>query len=45
MAKCHICGKPADGALSDKRCRICDRYVCGKHVKDGVCNICREKMK
>jgi len=37
---CEVCGKrEAVG-----RCRICGRWVCSKHLINGVCVVCRDLM-
>ena len=40
-----MCGKNLDTLFADAhKCRLCGNLVCGRHVKDGVCTYCREKM-
>jgi len=48
--KCHVCGKTIDTFASTvlgdvNYCRICKRPACAGCREDGVCRICREKLK
>ncbi|MCE4618990.1 MAG: hypothetical protein F7C37_06070 [Desulfurococcales archaeon] len=40
VAICEICGEnPAT-----QECTVCGRYVCNKHISNGICSICKETL-